>query len=235
MTRVLIGIQARSTSQRLPGKALAKLYNKPVLSWVLNSCLDSAIFVTDKTKQKINVDVAILTPIGDEISRFYRNANIVEGDEYDVLSRYIDAAKIYNSDYVVRITGDCPFLTSFLITNHIFKGVNHHFDYLSNVDPICRTELDGRDIEFISAEALDWLDKISKRAEDREHVTTQIRNIRPNHLRRGHFLNRLDVSDIKLSIDTDKDMEQAQKRMKSFFKKRELAEQDVGKASVFFN
>lgn len=235
MTKVLIGIQARSTSTRLPGKALATLYNKPILSWVINVCMDSAQFVTYKSREQIQVDVAILTPIGDEISRYYKNLNVVEGNEDDVLSRYVDASNIYNSDYIVRITGDCPFLTSFMITNHIFKCLNTDLDYLSNVDPLVRTELDGRDIEVMSKEALDWLDQISQRPLDREHVTTKIREIKPSHLRRGHFLNRLDVSDIKLSVDTDKDLDNAEKRMTSFFKKKMLAEKDVGKQNVFYN
>lgn len=235
MTRVLIGIQARSTSERLPGKALAKLFNKPVLSWVVNICMDSAGYITYKSKEKINVDVAILTPVGDDISRHYKNLNVVEGDEFDVLSRYTEAARIYNSDYVVRITGDCPFLTSFMITNHIFKALNYNLDYLSNVDPMCRTELDGRDIEVMSIEALKWLDQISIKPTDREHCTTRIRELRPSHLKRGHFLNRLDISDIKLSIDTEQDLENARNRMDSFFSKKLQAEKDVGKEYVFFN
>lgn len=235
MTKVLIGIQARSTSQRLPGKALKKLYNKPVLSWVINACMDSAQYVSYQSRDSITGTVAILTPIGDEISRFYSSLNVVEGDEFDVLSRYVDAACLYESDYIVRITGDCPFVTSFMITNHIFKAINANLDYVSNVDPLCRTELDGRDIEVISYAALRWLDKHSTKAEDREHVTTKLREVRPPELRRGHFLNRLDVSDIKLSVDTEEDLENAENRMNSFFRKKMLAEKDVGRENVFFN
>ncbi len=235
MTHVLIGIQARSTSKRMPGKALAQLYNKPVLSWVINACVDSAKFITRRTNCDITVDVVLLIPKGDKIAEVYNTSKIIEGDEHDVLSRYVDAVKIYDSDYIVRITGDCPFLTAFTLSNYIFKVVNNNIDYLSNADPLCRTELDGRDIEVLSRKALDWLDEVSVNASDREHCTPQMRTLRPKHLVRAHFLNRLDVSDIKLSIDTKEDLNEAEKRISSFFRKKAIAEDDVGRLNVFFN
>jgi spore coat polysaccharide biosynthesis protein SpsF (cytidylyltransferase family) len=234
MIRVLVGIQARSTSERLPGKALANLYDKPILSWVLNSCLESVRFINERSG-KIKVDLAILCPIGDQISSHYKHVQVIEGDEFDVLSRYIKAQKLHRSDYIVRITGDCPFIASFQITNHIFKAINHGLDYLSNVDPLCRTELEGRDIEVISNTALEWLDLYSKKHFDREHVTTKLREAKPDSLRRGHFLNRIDLSNIKTSIDTDDDLNNADKLIVNFHKKKFAAEQDVGKNFVFYN
>lgn len=232
MTRVLIGIQARSTSQRLPGKALTKLYNKPVLTWVLNACLDSASFIN--RKGDLEVQVAILCPYGDEIKRAYDQVPIIEGDEFDVLSRYVDGAVKFRADYICRITGDCPFVTGFMITNHIFKAVGKRLDYLSNVDPEIRTELDGRDIEVMSMEALDWLNRTAKTEAEKEHVTVRLREVKPRHLRRGHFLNRLDMSDIKLSVDTQAELDEAESRISNFFRKKNLAEMDVGQDNVFY-
>lgn len=233
MTRVLIGVQARSTSQRLPGKALIQLYNKNVLTWVLNACLDSANYLNSSSRN-LNVDVAILCPSFDTIATTYRHLNIVEGSEKDVLSRYIKSQKQFDADYICRITGDCPFLTGFLISNHIFKAVDNRLDYLSNVDPNVRTELDGRDIEVLSRKCIDWLAANAKSAFEREHVTVKINETKTKELRRGHILNRLDLSDLKLSIDTKEDLEAAEKRMSSFFKKKMAAEKDVGSNNVFY-
>jgi spore coat polysaccharide biosynthesis protein SpsF (cytidylyltransferase family) len=232
MTRVLIGIQARSTSQRLPGKALTKLYNKPVLTWVLNACLDSANFI--RRRSDLEVYVAILCPYDDEIKKAYNQIPIIEGDEFDVLSRYVDGAIKFRADYICRITGDCPFLTGFMITNHIFKAVNNHIDYLSNVDPKIRTELDGRDIEVMSIKALNWLNRTAKTEAEKEHVTVRLREVKPTHLKRGHFLNRLDMSDIKLSVDTQAELDEAESKISNFFKKKSLAEMDVGQENVFY-
>ncbi len=234
MTKVMIGIQARSTSQRLPNKALTNLYNKPVLSWVVNACLDSAAYLNGVRGNDLEVEVVILCPYGDKISQQYRSMNVVEGDEYDVLSRYSHASKLYNPDYICRITGDCPFLTGFLITNHITKTIDHNLDYLSNVDPKFRTELDGRDIEVLSKKALDWLETNAKTALEKEHVTVKITETKPDELRRGHVLNRLDMSDVKLSVDTKEDLINANNRMSNFFKKKIEAEKDVGYQNLFF-
>lgn len=233
MTKVIIGIQARSTSTRLPNKSLTILHNKPVLQWVINACMDSATFIN--AKHPIDVEVVVLCPYKDKIAvSLERQIDIMEGDEFDVLSRYFDAAVEYEADYIVRITGDCPFHSSFVITNHILKAVNHGYDYISNVEEGIRTELDGRDIEVMSRRALQYLNDTSSHPEEREHVTLRIREMKPEFLLRAHVLNRLDLSDVKLSVDTQEDLENAEKRMRSFAKKKRLAEIDVGKENVFY-
>jgi len=234
MTKVLIAIQARSTSTRLPGKALAVLHKRPVLSWVINACQDSVNYIQRKKRGSIVGDVALLVPYGDEISRYYKSLNILEGDEQDVLSRYIAAYKEYKPDYIVRITGDCPFVSSFNITGHIFKALDCRLDYLSNVDEEYRTELDGKDIEIFSSKAMEWLIENAKTDDEKEHVTVKIRKEKPSSLKRGHFLCRLDLSDIKLSIDTANELEDANSRIHSFYEKKVKAEKDVGFENVFF-
>lgn len=229
---VLIGIQARSTSQRLPGKALANLYNKPVLSWVLNACHDSSNFLNKQKNIKSNV--AILCPVGDKIIEHYKQFNVLEGSEHNVLSRYMAAAEQFNADYIVRITGDCPFLTGYLISNHVLKAIDNRLDYISNVDPDIRTELDGRDVEVLSRNALNWLNANAMTPFEKEHVTIKLYKEKPKILRRGYVLNRLDLSDFKLSIDTEEDLIKSNQRMQSFFMKKLEAEKDVGQNNIFY-
>ena len=38
------------------------------------------------------------------------NIQVFEGSENNVLDRYYKASKLFNSDYIVRITGDCPLI-----------------------------------------------------------------------------------------------------------------------------
>lgn len=232
--RVIIAIQARSTSSRLPGKVTKKLFNKPLLSWVLNACFDSATYITKNSYGKTRPLVVLLCPKGDPLLEQYNKIMSVEGPEEDVLTRYVMAAKKFRADYICRITSDCPFLTGWLITNHIFKCTNASLDYLSNVDEDVRTEADGRDIEVFSKRALDWLDTNAKTPEEREHVTVKLRRDKPRELRRGHCLNRLDMTDLKISIDTAEDFERAEERIKSFLKKKRTAEGDVGNRNVFY-
>jgi spore coat polysaccharide biosynthesis protein SpsF (cytidylyltransferase family) len=183
----------------------------------------------------MRAEVFILCPAGDPIATFYsRSYTVVEGSLDNVLSRYVKAQQMRGFDYVVRVTGDCPFLSSFVITNHIFKAINHGYDYVSNVDPEVRTELDGRDVEVLSSLALEWLDEHATTDEDKEHVTTLIRKVRPKVLRRAHLLSRIDISDMKLSIDTPEDFKNSERRINSFFEKRKRAEEDVGIDNVFY-
>lgn len=232
--RVLIGIQARSTSTRLPGKVSRRLYNKPMLSWVLNAAFDSASYISKKSQGRIKPLVMILCPVGDPIAAQYNKIMSVQGPEHDVLNRYCKAAKNFKADYICRLTSDCPFLTGFLITSHIHRCFNKRLDYLSNADEETRTEADGRDIEVFSAKALKWLEANAKTPEELEHVTLKIRRDKPEELRRGHCLNRLDMTDLKISVDTEEDFQNAEERIERFFRKKFKAEQDVGEENVFY-
>jgi spore coat polysaccharide biosynthesis protein SpsF len=118
---VYIGIQARSTSVRFPGKVHEKLGSQSILEHVIESCVGSAAFLNkDRSRTNRTVRVALLVPKGDPIAaRYRRRMTVLEGDEDDVLSRYTALQKKYNPDYLCRITADCPLIPHFLITKHI--------------------------------------------------------------------------------------------------------------------
>lgn len=98
-------IQARRNSTRLPDKVLKTLGNKPVLHWVIERCqripsVDKVICaVPEGTYNDILVDEAVAA--GAAVSR---------GSETDVLSRYWGAVKDLDTEYVMRVTSDCPLL-----------------------------------------------------------------------------------------------------------------------------
>lgn len=231
--KILIGIQARSTSQRLPNKSLKLLRNKPMLSWVVNTCLKSAKYLNRKI-DNVECLVAILCPYDDEIATSYPGIEIIEGDEFDVLSRYESALRIHNPDYICRVTADCPLISNFILTNHIVNAIKRNYDYISNVDSVVRTEIDGRDIEVLSKRALLWLIENARTDEEKEHVTLKIRTDKPESLFRAHTLNSLDLSDLKISIDTEDEFIKVEKMINSFIQKRIIAECDVGIENVFF-
>ena len=86
---VLIGIQARSTSSRLPNKALRMLGPKPVLKHVVDSCAYSANYLNKLThKTMTSVGVALLIPEHDPIGEHYlfRNVQFVRGSERTIRS-----------------------------------------------------------------------------------------------------------------------------------------------------
>lgn len=209
MRRVLIGIQARSTSTRLPGKCYETIGGKRLLDHVINAANRAARFSNSFTfKREYDTDVVLLIPEGDPMrQKFWLQASIIEGPLNDVLARYVMACEAYAADFVCRITGDCPLIPPHVITRHISTAVAHDYDYISNVDPECRLAPDGYDCEVISARMLTWLDTEAKSAYDREHVTSLARTAPPPWARRAITAGFVDQSDLKLSVDTPDDLE----------------------------
>jgi spore coat polysaccharide biosynthesis protein SpsF len=229
ITRITIGIQARSTSVRFPKKVFADLCGKPVLQWVIDAAKSSARYM-NRPYMPTSVEVCLLIPHKDEIRDvFHKQVHIIEGDEDDVLSRYKSCLDFYNTDYVVRITGDCPLISAEVISNCINTAVKNKYDYLSNVDPECRTAFDGEDVEIISADLLRYIDKHAREKYDREHVTPFVRNtILPEEFTINAIVGSVDKSKIKLSLDTPEDLERIKREAINLMEKEANARKKNG-------
>lgn len=234
MPSVTIAIQARTNSQRLPGKVFKMLGRATVLKHVLDACTNAATYINNWNTKKIFVNVAICTPFGDPIlGEFDDEIPVVEGPELDVLSRYMNVLARFKSDYVVRITSDCPLIQPALISKHIQCAVMNQLDYLSNVDERCRTAPDGHDCEVISNKLLTYANANAKDGGDREHVTTFIRREYPEWAKTGMIVNFLDLSDIKISLDNQEDFVFIEKKFKQVQEKLRLAQEICGRENVF--
>lgn len=209
ITNITIGIQARSTSSRFPKKVFERIGSKTMLNHVIDACFGSSIYLNRwADRNGFYVNVALCIPHDDEIKKSYSgDAAIVEGPEHDVLARYMALAQRYNSDYVVRVTADCPLIPAFLITKHINVAIAGEYDYVSNVDEKCRTAADGFDCEVISKKLLKYAHENASDPKDREHVTTYMRKSPPTWAKRGMIINFMDLSAYKLSVDTPEDLE----------------------------
>jgi spore coat polysaccharide biosynthesis protein SpsF len=205
---VSIIIQARSTSTRFPGKIFAKIGPKQVLQHVLDACYNSSAYINKYTnKHGIVCGVAIAVPENDPLIPHYRTHKIFQGPEDDVLGRYVQAADKMRSDYIVRITSDCPFVPPYIISKAINIAVSDHVDFLTNADPIHRTTPDGHDVQVMSARMLKWLDENSKTPAQREHVTTLLLEREPPaDFVQAQIVGFADYSAIKLSVDTPEDL-----------------------------
>lgn len=242
-TKVLIAIQARSGSTRLPRKAFELIGERRMLDHVIDSCREAARYLNGRTERAVSVrgpndsdlrvSVALLTPEGDLIAKeFARKAEVVEGPEQDVLSRYYLALERLHPDYVVRITGDCPLIPDFLIAKHITTAIKGRYDYVSNVDEETRTAIDGHDCEVMSSRMLGWLHGAAETASDREHVTLLARREPPDWARRGAVLNYHDQSHLKLSVDTAEDLARVREEYERRDVKLYRAERKFGRQSV---
>ena len=101
-TAIFITVRMKST--RLPKKALLEIEGKTVIEHLidrlkLSKLADFIVLCTSTNpNDEVLADVAKKCGI-----RSFR------GSEDDVLDRYLNAAEKYNVDYIISLTGDCPF------------------------------------------------------------------------------------------------------------------------------
>jgi spore coat polysaccharide biosynthesis protein SpsF len=167
--KVVACIQARMGSGRLPGKVLMDISGKPMLWHVIervkaSRIIDTVVVVTTHNKEDVAVE-ALAKKCG---------VYCLKGSEKNVLDRYYQAAKRYNADPVVRITGDCPLIDPSvideIITWYCSQKGNIHYTYTPPPYP------EGQDTEVFSFYALKEAWKYAKKPSEREHVTPYIKS-----------------------------------------------------------
>lgn len=220
---VVLAIQARSTSVRLPGKAHALIGGERMLDRVL-AVAKRASAIINRPPIACKAKIVIACPRGDKIATdFAETCAVVEGPEHDVLERFRMVVDTYKPDLVARITGDCPLLPPHLVSAHVDLALRHQYDYVSNVDERWRTTIDGTDIEVMTPKILLWAAETATRPADREHVTTFIRHHPPDWAKIGTTLTSFDMSHVKLSVDTPEDLQRVVDAYNRAHEKYELA------------
>ena len=159
--------QARMGSTRFPGKVLKKINEIELLELHVNRL---------KKSKKIS-DIIVATTKNEEDKIIYeKSINLgvksFKGSELDVLDRYYQVAKIENSDWIVRVTSDCPLIDPYLVDNVVQFAINNDKDYCSN--RLLESYPDGQDVEVIKFKALEKAWKEAKLNSEREHVTPYI-------------------------------------------------------------
>ena len=165
LTKVAI-IQARMSSERLPGKVLKEVNEKPLLLHQLERVARS------KHVEKIVVATST-NPADDEIEKFAKKGNIslFRGSEGDVLSRFEGAAQETGATTIIRLTADCPLSDPEVIDHVITKYLEQPNACKFATNAIPRSYPAGLEVECFSREALEIASLEAKEDYDREHVT----------------------------------------------------------------
>ncbi len=175
MKTVLI-VQARMGSTRLPGKVLMPAGGKPMLAHQIDRMR--------KVRFADELVIATTDEVQDDAIVVFCNSygvQVFRGSQDDVLSRYAAAAKAYDADVIVRLTGDCPLIDPAVINEviSVYRGLFDERSYASNT--LERSYPRGMDVEVFSRALLDEADREARTQYDREHVTSfLIRNDRKN-------------------------------------------------------
>lgn len=164
--RYVAMVQARCGSTRLPDKVRMDLCGKPVLQWIIERLqnsryLNEVVLVTSIEKANLP-----LLRLGADLG-----IHVFAGSENDVLDRYYQASRLIPSDYVVRVTGDCPCYDWGLLDKAI-EAMEPDTDYLWDSG---ETLPDGLDLEIIKSSALKKSWEEARLASEREHVTQYMR------------------------------------------------------------
>jgi spore coat polysaccharide biosynthesis protein SpsF len=199
--RVVIIVQARMTSSRLPGKVLMEVSGRPMLAWQierLQRCAAHEIVLATTTNAGDDPVVELAARLG---IRSFR------GSEHDVLARFVGAARQAHADVVVRVTADCPLLDP-AITDRVINELLEHraeCDYASNVSR--RTYPRGLDVEAFFWDVLLRMDRLGTSQPAREHVTIVPRMERPDSFLCRSVEDTADNSDLRWTVDDRADLE----------------------------
>lgn len=194
---IVVIIQARTGSTRLPGKILKPLGTSDVLSYVTKRC-HQILGVS-----KVIVATSTL-PQDDAVVNWCEMNDVLvcRGSEEDVLARYVECAEKYQPNYVMRVTADCPFV-DYELASELVSFINkNHVDIVDLKGEMPR----GLAVEIISFEALKRIDKIGQEPRHREHVTYYAYEY-PDEFSRIQFdvpKSRL-YPEFRITLDTEED------------------------------
>lgn len=208
MNNTKIIIQARTGSTRLPRKMILPFYENEGIFSLLLKKLTSAFDKNDiilATSTNPNNDILV------EIAERYE-VNYYRGSENDVLQRFIDAAKEFGAENIIRVCADNPFLDVFYIELLVEKFEKFNCDYLSYITsdgtPSIKTHY-GFWAEAVKLSALEKVRELTNENLYHEHVTNFI------YANRDIFdVNFFEIipqidkhKDIRLTIDTQVDFD----------------------------
>ena len=167
MPKVVLIIQARMSSTRLPGKSMMPLADKPLVYRMverLKKCkkVDEIVIATsDQPEDQVLVQLAKEL----EVSSF-------QGNLLDVRDRYLKAAEKFQADFVIRIPADNPMPDSSEIDKLIdFHLENNPNGFSSNLAQVNNSGyLDGIGAEIFSTKLLQ--DSVARSSSEtvKEHV-----------------------------------------------------------------
>ncbi|NHA07210.1 acylneuraminate cytidylyltransferase [Mucilaginibacter sp. HC2] len=166
---VVIIVQARMASTRLPGKVLLPVLGKSILAMMverLQMIQHKAVFV-------------IATSVNSEDDIIEQEARLLNipcyrGDQNNLLDRHYQAALLHHADVVLKIPSDCPLIDPQAIDRvltYFFEQANIP-DYVSNLHPA--TWPDGNDVEIMTMSCLKQAWENAEKQLELEHTTPYI-------------------------------------------------------------
>jgi spore coat polysaccharide biosynthesis protein SpsF (cytidylyltransferase family) len=188
-------------SSRLPGKALLPIRGRSSVEWIaerLRHCQELETVVVSTSVEPDNDAIADLAArIG---------LGCIRGSEMDLVQRLVSTAAVTGADALVRITADCPLVDPELVDHIVatWRQSRGDLEYVCNVFP--PTFPDGLDVELLSRDALERLDREVADPFFRESLTAYIREHSATFRWRNLPYDR-DLSRHRWTLDYREDLE----------------------------
>ena len=185
--------QARFGSSRLPGKVLMKINELTLLQIHLKRLNNVNGF------EKIIVATTI-EPEADMIASIAKKEEcmVYQGAIENVLDRFYNASKLVSSNYIVRVTSDCPLIDPFLIEQVVKFTKQNDFSYCKTSDFFP----DGVDVEVFKKNDLEKAYLNARLKSEQEHVTPYIRKKSKSNHTFGEFkCIEGDFSNVRITVD----------------------------------
>ena len=191
-------IQARMSSQRLPGKVLCEVDGKPILQYLL-----------ERLERCRGLDLIVVATSIDEtdvsIEKFCKEYGVkcYRGPLLNVAGRFKEILERDKLDIFVRVSGDSPLLDPCLIEYGMDIILSGNFDIVTNV--LQRTYPVGQSVEIIRTDTYCTAYELMQGKEELEHVTKYFYKNRDAY-KICNFESGKDYGGIRLAIDTKEDM-----------------------------
>jgi spore coat polysaccharide biosynthesis protein SpsF len=167
--KIVIIVQARMASSRLPGKVMLPILGKSLLARMIERLqmiqhkADIIIATSENQEDDVIVNEALAMNIP-----YYR------GSLGNVLDRHYQAAQLFKADVVLKIPSDCPLIDPRIVdyTLEYFFDNRGKYAYVSNLHPA--TYPDGNDVEIMTMACLRQAWENAGRPLELEHTTPYI-------------------------------------------------------------
>ena len=205
-------IQARLSSKRLPKKILLSISTSDPLISILESLIMRIQKIKNINSKPI---IAIPNDEGYDLEKFITknisNIEISKGSNHNVYERFINAAiNLEDSDYIIRLTADNPYLDYLQLEKAILFTTNNNFDLVHSKNlPL------GMGFEIIKLSTLRSIKNYNLTNAHKEHVTAYFYQNKDKY-NISEFKNTFVNKDIRLTVDEQTDLEMIQKTFHYF-------------------
>jgi spore coat polysaccharide biosynthesis protein SpsF len=167
--KVVIVVQARMSSTRLPGKVMMPILGKSLLARMIERL--------KMIRHEVLIVIAATENPGDDVleqEAAELNVPFFRGNLNNLIDRHYQCAKKYNANVVLKIPSDCPLIDPRIVDEVLdFYFANPgKYDYVSNLHPASWP--DGNDVEIMTMDCLERAWKNAAPGMQQEHTTPYI-------------------------------------------------------------